>query len=132
MPAFQQLYRDLLETEAENLLLLDKPAFSFVSEARFYQTHCDEEICEAIQQTINEIKPQVIKLLKMILPRLADGFKNQKGNIFGFANQYAKESQYSLSKMDQAKLEKAPIHNLSAERSVGFLNYELKLRLKLN
>ena len=128
IPAFQQLYRDLLETEAENLFVLDKPDFSFVSEARFYLTRCDEEICEAIQQTINEMKPQVIKLLKVILPQLADGFKNQKGDIFGFANQYAKESQYSFSKMDQAKLEKAPMHNLSAERSVGFLNYELKLR----
>lgn len=30
--------------------------------------------------------------------------------------------------MDAAKLEQAPIHNLFAERSVGFVNYELKRR----
>ena len=119
--AFQQLYRDLFETEAENLLVLNKPAFSFVSKARFYQTQNDEEICEAIQQTINEMKPQVIKLLKVILPRLADGFKNQKGDIFGFANQYAKESQYTLSKMDQAKLEKTPSYTqFISRKKCGF------------
>lgn len=30
--------------------------------------------------------------------------------------------------MDPGKLEKAPIHNLDAERSVGFTNYELSMR----
>ena len=65
------------------------------------------------------MKPKVIKLLKVILPRLADEFKNQKGDIFGFANQYAKESQCSLSKMDQAKLEKAPTQFISKKKS-GF------------
>ena len=30
--------------------------------------------------------------------------------------------------MDQDKLEGAPVHNLDAERSVGFINYELSIR----
>ena len=34
IPAFQQLYRDLFETEAANLPVLDKPAFSFASESQ--------------------------------------------------------------------------------------------------
>ena len=37
-------------------------------------------------------------------------------------------SDYALSKMNDQKLEKAPIHNLNAERSVGFINYELHRR----
>lgn len=34
-PAMQQLYTDLTSTNAENLLDLSKPAFSFVSERRY-------------------------------------------------------------------------------------------------
>ena len=30
--------------------------------------------------------------------------------------------------MSKEKLERAPIYNLSTERSVGFINYELKIR----
>ena len=33
-----------------------------------------------------------------------------------------------LEQMDQEKLMQAPIHNLAAERSVGFVNYELSRR----
>ena len=89
-----------------------------------------EDPCEAMQQTIDEMKPQMIKVLKMILPRLANGFKNQKDCIFGFTSEDAEESRYSLSNMDQRKLKKTPIYNPPEERRVGFMNYELKLRGK--
>ena len=63
----------------------------------------------------------------MILPRLADGFQKQKGDIFGFGD-YNESSPNLLSQMDANKLEEAPVHNLAAERSVGFVNYELSRR----
>ncbi|KAK6170820.1 hypothetical protein SNE40_019122 [Patella caerulea] len=64
----------------------------------------------------------------MILPKLAERFKHQKGEIFGFGDNQNEESEYALENMDTEKLEKAPIHNLTAERSVGFINYELQRR----
>ena len=70
-----------------------------------------EAICE-------EYKPQVLKILNVILPALAEAFQRQKGEIFGFSS-YNKNS-HNLSTMDQDKLG-APVHNLDAERSVGFM-----------
>ena len=37
-------------------------------------------------------------------------------------------SQHAVSKMDPTKLDKAPIHNLAAERNFGFVKYELSRR----
>jgi hypothetical protein len=63
----------------------------------------------------------------MLLPALAEGFRKQKGDIFGFGD--AEEPpEHALSRMDKVKLEQAPTHNLSAERSVGFINYGLQRR----
>ena len=39
IPAFQQLCTDLSGTDVEKLLILDKPAFSFISESLFQQTY---------------------------------------------------------------------------------------------
>ena len=63
----------------------------------------------------------------MILPKLATGFQNGKGDIFGFGD-YEESSEMSVANMDSQKLEKAPVHNLVAECSVGFMNYELSIR----
>jgi len=63
----------------------------------------------------------------MLLPKLADGFQRQKGDIFGFGLS-DEESDIALSGMDSEKLESAPIHNLDSERAVGFISYELKHR----
>ena len=62
----------------------------------------------------------------MVLPKIAEGFQKQKGDIFGFGEQT--DSPYALFKMNPEKLEQAPIHNLDSERSVGFINYELTRR----
>ena len=56
--------------------------------------------------------------------RFAEGFQRQRGNIFGFGG--AEETSLSLSTMDQAKLEKAPVNNLDAERAVASINHETK------
>ena len=60
---------------------------------------------------------------KVILPALAEAFQKQKGVIFGFGSY--NENTHSLSTMDQ---DGASIHNLDAEQSVGFINYELSRR----
>ena len=60
------------------------------------------------------------------MARLADGWQRQRGNVFSFGDH--EETELTLSTMDQAKLSSAPVNNLDAERSVGSINYELKIR----
>ena len=125
IPAFQTLYEDLLRTDSARLMNTETPAFQFVSQERFDQCKYDDEICDAIKVSVEGMENEIQSVLDMILPKLAAGFKKQKGDIFGLEGE---DSEYSLSKMDPEKLEKAPIHNLNAERSVGFINYELHRR----
>ena len=126
IPAMKQLYTDLLETDVEQLLNVHTPAFSFISNERFQHSKYDDDICGAIQEVANIYKKDVLKVLRVLLPKLANGLQKQKGDIFEFGE--FSESAYALSKMDQQKLSKAPIHNLNPERSVGFINYELVRR----
>lgn len=127
IPAFRQLYSELREADACKLLSTIEPAFKFVSAERFHQTRYDDDICEAISSVATAFQPEVTKLLKMVLPKLADGFQKQKGDIFSFG-ECDQAAEYSVEHMDSEKLEKAPVHNLAAERSVGFVNYELSRR----
>ncbi len=74
-------------------------------------------------------------MLKVLLPRLAEGFSIQRGAIFGFGPNSNDETGTllkvsSASEAKRQKLNKAPIHNVSEERSVGFINYELSIRGK--
>ena len=78
---------------------------------------------------------QVTQLLHIILPRLAQGFSDQRGPIFGFGPN-AEEDTGTILKIEgisqakRMKLMNAPIHNLNEERSVGFINYEISIRGK--
>ena len=78
IPAFQQLYHDLLETEPCKLLNLNKAAFTFVSDSQFTHSRYALEICRSIEAICEEYKPQVLKILKVILPALAEAFQRQK------------------------------------------------------
>ena len=84
IPAFQQLYHDLLETEPCKLLNLH--AFTFVSDSQFTHSRYALEICRSIEAICEEYKPQVLKILKVILPALAEALQTQKGEIFGFGS----------------------------------------------
>jgi hypothetical protein len=125
IPAFQQLYLELRDTDACTLLNVNEPAFSLVSSDRFRQTKYDDDIC--ISRVVTAFQPEVLKLLRIILPKLAEGFQRQKGDIFSFG-EYDQSSEHALARIDPERLEKAPVHNLAAERSVGFVNYELSRR----
>lgn len=126
IPAFNTLYEDLVKTEASQLLNIECPAFQFTSQNRYDGSKYHSDICDSIKNYIESHQDEVRSVLEMILPKLAEGFKRQKGNIFGFGDE--ENSDYALSKMNVEKLENAPIHNLSAERSVGFNNYSLRHR----
>ena len=66
----------------------------------------------------------VLKVLKIIRPKLAAGFKKQKGPayiIYTLWN-YDESVEYSVSHMDTHKLEKTLIHNLAVERKLRALD----------
>ena len=73
-------------------------------------------------------------MLKIILPRMA-GFSEQQGAIFSFGRKATEDTGMVLNmttveEPKRKKLSNAPIHNLNEERSVGFINYEISIRVK--
>ena len=126
MVAFPSLYTDLTSVQPALLLDLTKPAFSFVSEERF--SHClySTNLLQPTVDVIENFRSEVISVLNILLPKLAKGFSRQRGKSFGFGDTPLSEA--SITKFDQEKLKLAPISNLDSERSVGSINYELKIR----
>ena len=64
------------------------------------------------------------------MPRLAAGWERQRGNQFQFGPNVDPEAPNHITAMDMTSLATAPVNNLDAERSVGFINYELDIRGK--
>ena len=78
---------------------------------------------------------QVTQLLHIVLPRLVEGFIDQRGAIFGFGPNAEEDTGTILkiegiSQVKRMKLMKAPIHNLNEERNIGFINYKISIRGK--
>ena len=79
---------------------------------------------------------QVTQLLQITLPRLAEGFIDQRGVTFGFGPKENDDTGtiLKLEGVSQAerkkKLLNEPINNLSVERNVGIINYEISIRGK--
>ena len=66
---------------------------------------------------------------------MAEGFSEQWGAIFCFGPKVIEDTgtvlkMTTLEEPKRRKLSKAPVHNLSEERSVGFINYEISIRGK--
>ena len=61
-----------------------------------------------------------------MLPKLAEGWLRQCGDVFDFKD-LDQESPRLLLNIDTDILHKAPI-NMAAEKQVGCINYELKVR----
>ena len=75
------------------------------------------------------MKNEVAQMLDMILPALSDGLQKQKSDIFRFVIEKSAETlKYCFDSLEAEKLEQASLHNLSAEQSLGFINYELSQR----
>ena len=129
--AFPTLYTDLTTTKAELLLDLTTPAFKFVSVERFQHCSYSSDLLQPTMNVIEQYRSDVVSTLNILLTRLAEGWSRQRGEVFGFGNIEPKESNSSLIKIkdiDQDNLKEAPVHNIDSERSVGKVNYELKLR----
>ena len=62
-----------------------------------------------------------------MFPKLAEGWLRQRRDVFGFGD-FDHKSPKLLIKIGPDILDKAPINNMTAERQVGRINYELKIR----
>lgn len=126
IPAMQQLYTDLITVNPDRLLDVSKPALAFISVQRFELTKQRWEKCvlDAIVEFTAIHKERMIKLISVILPKLAEGFHLQRANVFGFGD-FDENSEMLVTTKDMSKLDQVPIHNLSAERHVGSVNYGL-------
>ena len=123
----QQLYQDLTQTNPTALLDLTKPAFKFVDQTRFDSCKWDSNILSSLSSSITAYNAKAQKVLALLLPSLAEGFFQQRGNVFGFGD-FDPESGSLVTQHDMTLLNKTPINNIDAERSVGSINYELERR----
>ena len=124
----RQLYDDLRTTDVKELLDISRPAFKFVNEKQIIEcVKWDEEVLNTIKVNINQYSKKIESVLSLILPELANGFFIQRGDVFGFGS-YDPNSSKLVTKYDLSILNQAPINNLDAERAVGSINYELRLR----
>ena len=117
--AFPQLYTDLTCTAPEKLLDLSKPAFSFISEERWKHCSYKQELLIPVKVVVEENRQEVMKVMKLMLSKLAAGWERQRGDMFEFGPNANPEASNKVSEMDQQALASAPINNLDAERHVA-------------
>ena len=111
--------------QTDLLVDLTKPALSFVSQQRFKDCLYPSHLLKPAVLVIEQYRSEITSVLNVLLPRLANGWARQRGEMFGFGTTPSSES--TISKFDQQKLSSAPISNLDAERSVGSINHELNI-----
>ena len=127
--AFPSLYTDLTTTSPDRLLDLTRPAFSFISPERFKECLYSPHLLQPTEQVIQQYRGEICKVLGLLLPMLADGWKMQRGDMFDFGGGSSQEGRVlKVKDLNQEKLSDAPVHNLDSERAVGAVNYGLKVR----
>ena len=127
--AFPTLYTDLTSTKPELLLDLTAPAFSFISKERFKHCLYPSVLLQPTVEIIEAYRSDICMTLKILLPMMAHGWKQQRGEMFEFGGMDSGEKSTMIIKnFDQEKLQTAPVHNIDSERAVGSVNYGLKIR----
>ena len=118
----------LMITSPNDLLDVSKPAFKFVSKERFEHSFksWDKKLIESVQKFANHHADRIVGVLKLVMPKCADGFHLQRAHIFGFGS-FDQENPMLVDNKDMNKLDKAPINNLASERHVGSVNYGLSV-----
>ena len=130
--AFPKLYDEMVNANPEDLID-SKQMFHFVSADLFNDTLADPHLLKCLFDTANQYKDEVVKMIKICLIKFHQGFDLQKGSIFNFGSTKNDDTGTVLKIScveDASKLSNVPVHNLSEERSVGMLNYELDIRGK--
>ena len=124
------LYNDLETTKAEDLLTTKQLVFEFAKSRLSTKTkicHYPKKVLLSLEEAMKSHKGHIIQVLELLLPKLANGWFEQRGNVFGF-RPYDKSSPKLITNIPMNKLKNAPINNMSSERVVGAINYELGIR----
>ena len=122
----------------EDLCSTTDQVLHFVSSDIFksVKKHLKDVILKSITTNVSMYKVEVVNLLKLMLPKLAEGFSTQRGKIFGFGPEAESPTVTfkisSATEEEMQKLNTTTVHNLGEERSVGNINYELGIRGKRN
>ena len=133
LSSFKQLYDDRTNIPAKNFLTTCK-VVTFVSDDIFERSNPNELVLEYLRLCIGAFPQEIAKLMAIVLPKFAQGFKLQKGAIFGFGP--SSEMQPSMgalkvSGVDDETLKKldsnVAVHNMAQERNVGCINYGLSI-----
>ena len=124
--SFPSLYQNLSTINPALLLDLSQPAFDFVTPERFNSCLYSSELLQPTINIIEQYRSEIISVLELLLPKLAEGWARQRGEFFGFGN--TSPSKATVLTLDQEKLKQAPVSNLDSERAVGSINHELKTR----
>ena len=114
MDAFSKLYNDFLSEDPQKLISLNQVC-------TYVKKSGENALLENLELHSKEHATEVIRLLKICLAEFAAGFAMQKGDIFGFADEANDDTGTVLK-----------ISNLGEEGSVGFVNYEIGIREKVN
>ena len=73
IPSMQRLYDNFINTEAEKLLDISKPAFDFVNESPFAARLWPKRLLDEVTVAKNANKRELVKIFKIILPKRAEG-----------------------------------------------------------
>ena len=97
------------------LLDLSKPAFGFVNESQFKLRLWSKKLLDALSLAMEQNKPELVKIFKLILPKLAERWLRQREGVFGFGD-FNQESPRLLLNIDPNIFDKAPINNLKIDK----------------
>ena len=87
IPAMQKLHENLTRTtDMGKLLDLSKPAFDFVNESQFKLRLWHKKLLDGLSLAMEQNKPQLVKIFKLMLSKLAGGWLRQCRDVFGFRN----------------------------------------------
>lgn len=139
LEAFPVLYQELCHVDPAQMLKINDvdQVFKFVNNNIFKITLPKQVVRDSIKSCVSEYSAEIINVLNILLPNMAKGFSTQKGALFAFGPNADNDTNTlfkvgTATESDLEKLNKASTTNLGEERSVGMLNYELKIRGKAN
>ena len=131
MTSFPLLYTELSTINPEDLCTTTTQVFHFVTPETFKNVlkNIKDVALESVAANILIYKKEIVNLLVLMLPWLAEGFCTQSGQIFGYGPEAQSDPvTFKIATATAEELEKvnkASVHNLGEERSVGSVNYEI-------
>ena len=84
LACFPVLFDELNSIDPQKMCTTKEQVFNYVSDDIFKSALKEIKgvVLESIDETLNSYKEEVINLLHLILPRMAEGFSMQRGRIF--------------------------------------------------